>query len=143
MSGVIGSIVALLIIGLFLAGDTARGCTLLLLAGIVLLLLVHAISEASIYDWIVFGPIFLAAIAVYLGIMIPKWRRIKQEKEKFGLELNDKDRQRIREIGEEAWVNEQTGDYGISVFCHYTDYKERQKKTTQKEDTVTANKKDA
>lgn len=92
-------------------------------------------------DWLTLVISLAIVLVPILIYVIPAIRRAFREEEKFGRELTPAERKRIREIGEESWVYEQTGADGISVHCHYTDYKERQKKATKKEDIVTANKK--
>ena len=77
-------------------------------------------------DWITLVISLAIVLVPILVYVIPAIRRAFREEEKFGRELTPAERKRIREIGEESWVYEQTGADGISVHGHYAKYKNKQ-----------------
>lgn len=77
-------------------------------------------------DWITLVISLAIVLVPILIYVIPAIRRAFREEEKFGRELSPAERKRIREIGEESWVYEQTGADGISVHGHYARYKNKQ-----------------
>lgn len=116
------ALVIMALIGLF--GGKAQGCSIALLFA---LLIVVVFSSMGLVGKIIIGIVCLVIFpfAVYARMK----GTVEEEKEKFGTELSAPERERIQEIGEEEWVNEQTGPRGVGIYQHYyTEYTKRVKK---------------
>lgn len=115
-------LIIMALIGLF--GGKAQGCSIALLFA---LLIVVVFSSMDLVGKIIIGIVCLIIFpfAVYARMK----GTVEEEKEKFGTELSEPERKRIQEIGEEEWVNEQTGPRGVGIYQHYyTEYKKQGQK---------------